>query len=113
MSPTPCRPAGSTAWGWSPSPLAGLLSDRYLAGIPADSRAASASPFLTADQITEEKLATLRALHALTLQRGQSLSQLALQWVLRDPVVSCALIGASHPQQITSAVDALGQPPGR
>ena len=67
--------------------------------------------FLTADQITEEKLATVRALHALALQRGQSLSQLALQWVLRDPVVSCALIGASHPQQITSAVDALGQPP--
>ena len=105
-----CRERGMGVVAFSPL-AGGLLSDRYLAGIPADSRAASASPFLTADQITEEKLATVRALHALALQRGQSLSQLALQWVLRDPVVSCALIGASHPQQITSAVDALGQPP--
>jgi L-glyceraldehyde 3-phosphate reductase len=113
LSPTPCRPAGSTAWGWSPSrPWRG--AERSLPGGHSRGfRAASASPFLTADQITEEKLATVRALHALALQRGQSLSQLALQWVLRDPVVSCALIGASHPQQITSAVDALGQPPGR
>ena len=105
-----CREHGMGVVAFSPL-AGGLLSDRYLAGIPADSRAASASPFLTADQITEEKLATVRALHALALQRGQSLSQLALQWVLRDPVVSCALIGASHPQQITSAVEALGQPP--
>jgi len=105
-----CREHGMGVVAFSPL-AGGLLSDRYLAGIPADSRAASASPFLTADQITEEKLATVRALHALALQRGQSLSQLALQWVLRDPVVSGALIGASHPQQIRSAVDALGQPP--
>ena len=94
------------------SPLAGgLLSDRYLEGIPADSRAASASPFLKPDQITPDKLARIRALHALAQQRGQPLSQLALQWVLRDPVVSCALIGASSPQQIVSAVEALALPP--
>ncbi len=94
------------------SPLAGgLLSDRYLAGIPADSRAASASPFLKPEQITAGKLATIRALHALAQQRGQPLSQLALQWVLRDSVVSCALIGASSPQQIVSAVEAQAQPP--
>jgi len=94
------------------SPLAGgLLSDRYLEGIPADSRAASASPFLKPDQITADKLARIRALHALAQQRGQPLSQLALQWVLRDPVVSCALIGASSPQQIVSAVEALALPP--
>ncbi len=93
------------------SPLAGgLLSDRYLAGIPADSRAASASPFLKPEQITAGKLATIRALHTLAQQQGQPLSQLALQWVLRDSVVSCALIGASSPQQIVSAVEAQAQP---
>ena len=85
LSPTPCRPAGSTAWGGHLSPRRGLLSDRYLAGIPGFPRR-QCQPFLTvADQITEEKLATVRALHALALQRGQSPSQLALQWVLRDP----------------------------
>ncbi|WP_429233621.1 aldo/keto reductase [Aeromonas salmonicida] len=94
------------------SPLAGgLLSNRYLTGIPADSRAASGSPFLKPEQITPDKLARIRALHTLAQQRGQDLSQLALQWVLRDPVVSCALIGASSPEQIVNAVDALALPP--
>ncbi|MFM4965468.1 aldo/keto reductase [Aeromonas bivalvium] len=105
-----CREQGMGVVAFSPL-AGGLLSDRYLAGIPADSRAASASPFLKPDQITKERLVTVRALHVLAQQRGQSLSQLALQWVLRDPVVSCALIGASHPRQIVSAVDALRQPP--
>ncbi|MGL5815288.1 MAG: aldo/keto reductase [Aeromonas sp.] len=105
-----CREQGMGVVAFSPL-AGGLLSDRYLAGIPSDSRAASASPFLQPDQITEEKLAKIRALHALARQRGQALSQLALQWVLRDPVVSCALIGASSPQQIVSAVDALSLPP--
>lgn len=105
-----CREQGVGVVAFSPL-AGGLLSDRYLAGIPADSRAASASPFLQPDQITEEKLVKIRALHALAQQRGQALSQLALQWVLRDPVVSCALIGASSPQQIVSAVDALSPPP--
>jgi L-glyceraldehyde 3-phosphate reductase len=53
----------------------------------------------------------IQALHTLAQQRGQELSQLALQWVLRDPVVSCALIGASSPLQIVSAVEALALPP--
>ena len=105
-----CREQGVGVVAFSPL-AGGLLSDRYLAGIPSDSRAASASPFLQPDQITEEKLAKIRALHALARQRGQALSQLALQWVLRDPVVSCALIGASSAQQIASAVDALSLPP--
>lgn len=105
-----CREQGVGVVAFSPL-AGGLLSDRYLAGIPADSRAASASPFLKPDQITPDKLARIRALHALAQQRGQPLSQLALQWVLRDPVVSCALIGASSPQQIVSAVEALALPP--
>ncbi|MFQ2259118.1 aldo/keto reductase [Aeromonas dhakensis] len=105
-----CREHGMGVVAFSPL-AGGLLSDRYLAGIPADSRAASASPFLKPEQITANKLATIRALHALAQQRGQPLSQLALQWVLRDSVVSCALIGASNPQQIVSAVEAQSQPP--
>ena len=105
-----CREQGMGVVACPPR-AGGLLSDRYLEGIPPDPRAASTSPFLQPDQITADKLARIRALHALAQQRGQPLSQLALQWVLRDPVVSCALIGASSPQQIVSAVEALALPP--
>ncbi|EKP0278185.1 aldo/keto reductase [Aeromonas bestiarum] len=105
-----CREQGVGVVAFSPL-AGGLLSNRYLAGIPADSRAASGSPFLKPEQITADKLARIQALHALAQQRGQELSQLALQWVLRDHVVSCALIGASSPQQIVSAVEALALPP--
>lgn len=105
-----CREQGVGVVAFSPL-AGGLLSSRYLAGIPADSRAASGSPFLKPEQITADKLARIQALHTLAQQRGQELSQLALQWVLHDPVVSCALIGASSPQQIVSAVEALALPP--
>lgn len=105
-----CREQGVGVVAFSPL-AGGLLSNRYLAGIPADSRAASGSPFLKPEQITADKLARIQALHALAQQRGQELSQLALQWVLRDPVVSCALIGASSPRQIVSAVEALALAP--
>lgn len=105
-----CREQGVGVVAFSPL-AGGLLSSRYLAGIPADSRAASGSPFLKPEQITADKLARIQTLHTLAQQRGQELSQLALQWVLRDPVVSCALIGASSPQQIVSAVEALALPP--
>jgi L-glyceraldehyde 3-phosphate reductase len=105
-----CREQGVGVVAFSPL-AGGLLSSRYLAGIPADSRAASGSPFLKPEQITADKLARIQALHTLAQQRGQELSQLALQWVLRDPVVSCALIGASSPLQIVSAVEALALPP--
>jgi len=82
-------------------PLAqGLLTDRYLAGIPADSRAASASPFLKTEQVTPEVLARVRALASVAADRGQSLAQMAIAWTLRDPRVTSALIGASKPQQI-------------
>jgi L-glyceraldehyde 3-phosphate reductase len=83
------------------SPLAqGLLTNRYLAGIPADARAARDPRFLKPEQITEEKISRIRALDAVAKQRGQSLAQMALAWVLRRPVVTSALIGASKPAQI-------------
>lgn len=90
------------------SPLAGgLLTDRYLQGIPQDSRAASGSQFLQPDQLTEDKLGKIRRLNALAQQRGQKLSQMALVWVLRGDRVTSALIGASKTSQIEDAVGML------
>src|SRR5471030_3232442 len=90
------------------SPLAGgVLTDRYLAGIPEDSRAASGSKFLTSDQLTPEKLEKVRKLNAIALARGQKLSQMALAWVLRGDKVTSVLIGASKTGQIDDAVGML------
>ncbi|QMD05719.1 L-glyceraldehyde 3-phosphate reductase [Citrobacter sp. RHB36-C18] len=90
------------------SPLAGgQLTDRYLNGIPADSRAASTSRFLNPDQITPQKLEKVRALNALAERRGQKLSQMALAWVLREDKVTSVLIGTSKPAQIEDAVGML------
>ena len=89
------------------SPLAqGMLTDRYLAGIPEDSRAAKGG-FLKPTQITEDKLAKVRRLNDLAQARGQTLAQMALAWVLRHPEVTSALIGASRIAQIDDAVGAL------
>jgi L-glyceraldehyde 3-phosphate reductase len=89
------------------SPLAqGLLTNRYLAGIPADARAGRDSRSLKPADITEEKLSRLRRLDALAKQRGQSLAQMALAWVLRQPAVTSALIGASKPSQVEDNVAA-------
>jgi L-glyceraldehyde 3-phosphate reductase len=90
------------------SPLAGgQLTDRYLNGIPADSRAASGSRFLNPDQLTEEKLAKVRQLNALAERRNQKLSQMALAWVLHKEAVTSVLIGASKTAQIDDAVGML------
>jgi L-glyceraldehyde 3-phosphate reductase len=90
------------------SPLAqGLLTDKYLHGIPEGSRAAKPHGFLRPQQITEEKLSKVRRLNDLARQRGQTLAQLALVWVLRHPQVTSALIGASTVTQIEDAVGAL------
>ncbi|EKN5920994.1 TPA: aldo/keto reductase [Yersinia enterocolitica] len=90
------------------SPLAGgLLTDRYLAGIPLDSRAASNSKFLNPEQLSAEKLAKVRQLNELALDRGQKLSQMSLAWVLRGGRVTSALIGASKISQIDDAVGML------
>ena len=92
-------------------PLAqGLLTNRYLAGIPADSRASRDPRFLKPEHITEEKLVKLRKLDALAKARGQSLAQLSLLWVLRNPVITSALIGASKVSQIEENLAALKQP---
>ncbi|HDT2074077.1 MULTISPECIES: L-glyceraldehyde 3-phosphate reductase [Enterobacter] len=90
------------------SPLAGgQLTNRYLNGIPADSRAASGSQFLNPDQITEEKLVKVRKLNALAESRSQKLSQMALAWILRHESVTSVLIGASKAAQIDDAVGML------
>ena len=90
------------------SPLAqGLLTDKYLAGIPADSRAGKVHGFLRPAHVTDEKLHKVRALNALAEARGQKLSQMALAWVLRHPGMTSALIGASRVSQIEDAVAAL------
>ncbi|MET7720163.1 L-glyceraldehyde 3-phosphate reductase [Streptomyces mirabilis] len=89
------------------SPLEqGLLTSRYLDGIPEGSRAASDSPFLSADTVTEDLVRQLRALDEIAKSRGQSLAQLALAWVLRGGRVTSALIGASSPQQLEDSVAA-------
>lgn len=90
------------------SPLAqGLLTDRYLSGIPAGSRASRDDSFLSPRQVTEAVVAKVRRLDELARGRGQSMAQLAIAWVLRQPGVTSALIGASRSEQIDSAVRAL------
>ncbi|HVN20507.1 MAG TPA: L-glyceraldehyde 3-phosphate reductase [Dongiaceae bacterium] len=89
-------------------PLAqGLLTDRYLKGIPADSRASKPDTFLKKNDVTEDALAKVRALNELARLRGQSVAQLALAWVLRDSRMTSALIGASCVDQIEQNVAAL------
>lgn len=91
------------------SPLAqGILTGKYLKGIPADSRIGSGkSPYLHKNDITQEKLAKVQALNVVAEQRGQSLTQLALSWILRDGKVTSVLIGASRPEQILENIKAL------
>ena len=89
-------------------PLAqGLLTDKYLNSVPEDSRAANPHGFLKRDHITEAKLAKVAALNSLAKQRGQTLAQLALAWVLRRTTVTSALVGASRVGQIDGCVGAL------
>lgn len=91
-------------------PLAqGLLTNRYLEGIPEDSRAAKPHGFLKPAQITPEKLAQVRRLNEVARGRGQTLAEMAIAWVLRRATVTSALIGASKVSQIEDAVRALGK----
>jgi L-glyceraldehyde 3-phosphate reductase len=90
------------------SPLAqGMLSDKYLSGVPAGSRASTPGTYLDRKLITEENRRHIRALNEVARARGQSLAQMALAWVLRDPRVTTALVGASSAEQITENVGAL------
>jgi len=89
-------------------PLAqGLLTDKYLAGIPANSRAASADGFLRPQHVTPEAVAKVKQLNEIAKHRGQSMAQMALAWVLRDEAVTSALIGASRVSQIDENVAVL------
>ena len=94
------------------SPLAqGLLSDRYLNGVPEDSRARSGSIFLNEKLITESTLEKIRALNEIAAARGESLAQMALAWVLAHDAVTSVLIGASKPAQIRDNVKVLDSAP--
>lgn len=90
------------------SPLAqGLLTDRYINGIPQDSRIRTDGRFLKENILTETKLEQIKGLSKLASQRGQSLAQMALSWVLKDSVVTSVLIGASRPEQILDNIRAI------
>ena len=90
------------------SPLAqGLLTGRYLDGIPEDSRAAKPGTYLAPEEVTDEKVATIRQLNEVAGARGQSLAQMALAWVLRHPQMTSVLVGASRVSQIEDSVAAL------
>ena len=94
------------------SPLAqGLLTDRYINGIPSDSRVRTSGIFLKETSITEEKLEKIRALNAIAHNRGESLAQMALAWVLRREEVTSVLVGASKPSQILDNLGAINAAP--
>jgi L-glyceraldehyde 3-phosphate reductase len=90
------------------SPLAqGLLTNKYLGGIPADSRVAKGVGFLTENNLTEARLSQIKQLNDIAVERGQSLAQMALAWILRHDEVTTVLIGASRPEQLTDSLKCL------
>ncbi len=92
------------------SPLEqGMLTDRYLKGIPADSRASKPDTYLSKEDVTEEKLSKVRKLNEIAHARGQSMAQMALAWVLRQPEVTAALVGSSRVSQIEDSVATLNK----
>jgi L-glyceraldehyde 3-phosphate reductase len=94
------------------SPLAqGLLTDKYLAGVPADSRAASGTGSWRPTFLSDDNLAAIRGLNEIARKRGQKLAEMAIAWVLRDPRVTSALIGASRIEQLDDAVAAVKSAP--
>jgi len=87
------------------SPLAqGLLTNKYLKGIPEDSRAAKPSGFLKEEEVTAEKIDKVRRLNELATKRDQTLAQMALAWILRDKRITSVLIGVSRPEQVTDSL---------
>jgi L-glyceraldehyde 3-phosphate reductase len=90
------------------SPLAqGLLSDKYLNGIPEDSRVVTSGIFLNENHITQDTIAIISKLNNVAKERGQKLAQMALAWILRDSRITSVLIGSSKPAQIVDAIQAL------
>jgi len=102
-----CEKAGVGVICFSPM-AGGLLTNRYLNGIPGNSRAAGDSPFLQSEQITQKLLSVLKGLNDIASERGQTLSQMALSWVLRHDAITSALIGASNSAQIIDCSKAVG-----
>ncbi len=98
-----CKEAGMGIIAFSPL-AQGLLTDKYLHGIPSDSRIAKHSQFLHAEDLSAERLAQITALNEIAQNRGQTLAQMALSWILKDDEVCSVLIGASKPEQITENV---------
>lgn len=100
---------GSNGVGCIPfSPLAqGLLTDKYLNGIPNDSRVATSGQFLNQSHITPEKIEKIKQLNAIAQERGQKLAQMALSWILKDERITSVLIGASKPEQVTDSIQCL------
>ena len=87
------------------SPLAqGLLTNKYLKGIPADSRAAKPSGFLQEAQVTAERVEKVKRLNDLAIRREQTLAQMALAWILKDKRITSVLIGVSRPEQLTDSL---------
>jgi L-glyceraldehyde 3-phosphate reductase len=92
------------------SPLAqGLLTDKYLKGIPEDSRARKAHGFLQLSEVTDERIEQMRALNAIAQNRGQSLSQMAIAWLLRDERITSVLIGVSSEEQLINNLGSLSK----
>jgi len=90
------------------SPLAqGLLTNKYLKGIPAGSRAAKAHGFLKEEEVTPARVQQIQQLNEIAIQRGQSLAQMALAWLLKDQRITSVLIGASSPEQLTDSLQCL------
>lgn len=90
------------------SPLEqGMLSDRYLNGIPEDSRVKTSGKFLTEKNLTAEKLEKIRKLNDIAKERGQTLAEMALSWILHDGIVTSVLVGASKPAQIIENINAM------
>ena len=100
-----CKEAGVGIIAFSPL-AQGMLTDKYLHGIPADSRIGRDSRFLHASDLTEERLTQIRCLNKLAGERGQTLAQMALSWILKDDEVCSVLIGASRPRQIIENIPA-------
>lgn len=93
------------------SPLAqGLLTDRYLHGVPADSRMRTDGRFLKDSALTPERLAQITALNDLAARRGESLATMALKWILKDGAVTSVLVGASRPEQVLDDLKVLNSP---
>ncbi len=94
------------------SPLAqGLLTDRYLRGIPADSRIAKGVGFLRPEHLTDAVLEKIHLLNEIAVRRGQTLAEMALGWILRDERVTSVLVGASSPEQLLDSMQAIHTPP--